>query len=126
MEEVEMFIDDLEGETKKVASRLHHLILSYPKTRAQIRFKIPFYFQKSWLCYLNPIKTGGIELAFTRANELSNEQNILDFKNRKQVASISYKTLKAIDDQALNEVLNEALILDETVPYTTKRKGKSS
>jgi hypothetical protein len=28
----------------------------------KIRFKIPFYYRKSWVCYLNSTKQGNIDL----------------------------------------------------------------
>lgn len=122
MEEVGLFIEQLENNQRKVAQRLHHLILSFPKSTAKIRFKVPFYFAKSWVCYLNPIKKEAVELAFTRASELSNENGILQFNGRRQVAGITYYSLKEINETKLIEVLNEAFILDETISYASKRK----
>jgi hypothetical protein len=43
----------------------------------KIRFGIPFYFGRSWICYLNPIKNHKVELAFVRGNELSNIQKVI-------------------------------------------------
>ena len=73
---------------------------------------------------MNPLKNQGVELVFVRANELSNEQGLLDSKGRKQVAGIEITDLKDIELEGLREVFNEALILDEMVPYASKRKSK--
>ena len=73
MDPVLSFIYNLEGAQKLIAEHLHNLITSYPEVVYKIRYRIPFYYRKSWICYVNPIKNGGIELAFVRANELSNE-----------------------------------------------------
>lgn len=100
---------------------LHDLIMSCDRMSAKIKFRIPFYYQKSWVCYLNPTKNKGVELCFTRANELSNENNLLDFKNRKQVAGITYYDYSEIDESLIHEVLNEALILDDHVKYSNKK-----
>ncbi|MBK7871629.1 MAG: DUF1801 domain-containing protein [Saprospiraceae bacterium] len=116
------YIYELEGDQQQVMLRLHELITSYPEVTGKIRYKIPFYYRKSWICYLNPTKDGRVELAFTRANELSNEQGVLDFKNRKQVASITYTKSIDIQDDVLHEILQEALLLDEEVKYASKRK----
>ena len=101
---------------------LHEWILEYPRITSKIRYGIPFYYGKSWICYLNPIKAQGVELAFVRGNELSNAQGILDTKSRKQVAGLELFNLEEVPFETLNEVLSEALILDENVPYASKRK----
>jgi len=114
---VEIYIDELEGEQKLIASTLHDLILTFPEVITRIRYKIPFYYRKSWICYINPIKKNGIELCFLRANELSNESGILDFKKRKQVAGISMYDHDNLPVENIIEVFNEAYLLDDTVKY---------
>jgi len=122
MTDVATYIADFEGPQKKLLRVLHELILNQFDLQAKIRYRIPFYYNKSWICYLNPIKENGVELCFLRANELSNESGALDFKDRKQVAGISYFSLEEIDERVLNPIIQEALILDETVKYASKRK----
>ncbi len=122
MTAVELFILEKEGEQQKILDRLHNLLSSFPEITSKIRYKIPFYYHKSWICYLNPTKDGGIELAFTRGNELSNEQGLLDSKGRKQVYGISFHSSREIDEDLVAEVFQEALILDEEIPYASKRK----
>ncbi len=89
-----------------------------------MRYKIPFYDGKSWICYLNPTKKGKIEFAFVRGNELSNDQGLLESKGRKQVYSVEFEKLKDIPQQALNEIIQEAILLDGSKPYPSKRKLK--
>ena len=122
MDPVLSFIYNLEGAQKLIAEHLHNLITSYPEVVYKIRYRIPFYYRKSWICYVNPIKNGGIELAFVRANELSNENGLLNFKDRKQVAGVIFNSVKEIKEEPLLEVLEEAFLLDETVKYAAKRK----
>ena len=118
------FIHNLEGKQKDIALFLDELLTTYPTISSKIRYKIPFYFQKSWICYLNPIKKEGIELAFTRANELSNDTSILDFKDRKQVGGILIKDLNKMPVEAIVTTFEEALLLDETFQYQSKRLKK--
>ncbi len=122
MTEVNAYITAFEGSQKQLLRILHDLILSKFDLQTKIRYRIPFYYQKSWICYLNPLKKNGVELCFLRANELSNDGGVLDFKDRKQVAGISYFAVEEIDESILNPILHEALILDETVKYASKRK----
>ena len=81
---VQDYIDSRPENQRAIMTSLDQLILEYPKVISKLRYKIPFYYQKSWICYLNPIRDQGVELVFIRANELSNEQGILDAKGRKQ------------------------------------------
>ena len=125
MSEVEYFIESKEGMQREILTFLHSFICTYPNVVDKIRYKIPFYYRKSWICYLNPIKKNGIELAFTRGNELSNEQGILQTKGRKQISGFEIYDVKEIDEELLHEIFQEAFILDESVPYASKRKEKN-
>ena len=97
--------------------------MDFPGITSKIRYRIPFYYSKSWICYINPIKKQGVELVFLRGNELSNFQGILDAKGRKQVAGLELFDHTKVPFKELSEVLTEALILDKTVPYASKRKS---
>lgn len=121
---VEDYISNFEDQQLKILIFLHELLKSYPEVDDKLRFKVPFYFRKSWICYLNPVKNNGIELAFLRANELSNDQGLLDFKKRKQVAGLTFYQTKDIPVDLVHEIFQEALILDESIPYKSKRSKK--
>ncbi|GJM31841.1 MAG: hypothetical protein DHS20C18_08420 [Saprospiraceae bacterium] len=123
MDAVEAYITELAQPQRGIMHHLHELITSYPEVTAKIRYKIPFYYCRSWICYLNPVKDRGVELAFTRGNELSNEQGLLNARGRKQVSGVIFHQLKEIPDVVVHEVLLEALLLDEEVPYRVGRKG---
>lgn len=107
---------------RDILLHLHELITSFPEVTGKIRYKIPFYDRRSWICYLNPIKGDRVELAFTRGNELSNEQGLLEARGRKQILGVVFDAVEEIPDETVLEVLREALLLDEEVPYRWKRK----
>lgn len=115
------YIESLDGEQRRIMLVLHQFLSTYPQVTCRIRYRVPFFYRKTWLCYLNPQKNGSVELCFVRANELSNENGLLDFKNRTQVAGVTYFHTGEIREEALAEVVQEALLLDETVPYSVKR-----
>jgi hypothetical protein len=121
MDSVSGYIEELPANQKAIILFLDDLLRDFPGVTSKLRYKIPFYYKRSWICYLNPIKKNGVELAFIRGNELSNEQGILDFKQRKQVAGIAIYQLDDLPLPSINQVINEALLLDEMVPYTSKR-----
>ena len=122
MAEVENFIYEHEGKQREVMLYLHNLLSSDLDLTVKMRYGVPFYYKKSWICYLNPTKKGTIEFAFTRGNELSNEQGLLDSKGRKQVYSVEFESLEDIPKETVNEVTQEAILLDEAIPYASKRK----
>lgn len=101
---------------------LHREISDLPGIVMKERYKLPFYYGRSWICYLNPIKKEGIELAFTRGNELGNVHGILEHRNRKQISGIICRQLKGLPMDLIRDTLYEAVELDRSTPY--KHPGK--
>lgn len=64
-----------------------------------------------------------MEWAFTRGNELSNQENWLESKGRKQIYSVGFESVNNINMQLAKVTLQEALLLDEHVPYSVKKKS---
>ncbi len=122
MAEVEDFIYQKEGQQREILLHLHHIFAEELMLESKLRYSIPFYYQNSWICYLNPIKNDGIELVFLRGNELSNSTGLLQSKGRKQVSGIEFYRPDQVTKEQLYEIIQEALILDETVPYASKRQ----
>jgi hypothetical protein len=122
MTEVEDYIYNFEDSQRDILVYIHRLLSVDLNLEDKLRYKIPFYYRKSWICYLNPLKNKSIEFAFVRGNELSNSQGLLDSKGRKQVWSIEFNKLSEIPIMELNEIIQEAILLDETVPYGSKSK----
>ncbi len=122
MMEVEDYPYKFGDSQREIMLFVHHLLVNELNLTAKIRFNIPFYFRKSWICYLNPGKKNTVEFAFIRGNELSNSQKLLDSKGRKQVWSIELTKLSNIPVKELTEIIQEAILLDEIVPYASKRK----
>lgn len=101
---------------------LHDVLTGFPGVRGKMRFNIPFYDRNRWLCYLNPLKNGGVELSFCQADRLSNEQGLLDFRGRTQVAGVTFRQVADIRPEVLLEVLQEAMMVDDTLGRPGKRK----
>lgn len=124
MNKSQEFILDFPGKQGEVLQYLHDMLMSFPEMESKIRYRVPFFYRRSWIVYLNPKKGELVELCFLRANEMSNEQGLLDFKDRTQVAGVTYGSVKEIDDAVLWEVVQEAILLDETVKYESKNRTK--
>lgn len=116
------YMDALTGEQKEITFFLHDWLTMQFDLESKYRFKIPFFYQKTWICYLNPIKKDGIEFNFVRARELSLHEGILDFKKRVMVAGISLYKVSDIPLDSLSMIVEEAIFLDQTTPYTFKKK----
>ena len=89
----EEFIYLYEGTQREIMTYFHNLLTKKFDLESRMQYNLPFYYGKSWICYLFPTKKGDIELAFTRGNELSNEQGLLNRKGRKQVSSVDFNKL---------------------------------
>ncbi len=122
MNKVEDFILNFEGDQKEIMLFFHSLLTEEFNLIPKFQYNLPFYYRKSWICYLFPTKKGLIELAFTRGKELSNAQGLLKSRGRKMVSSIEFQELKDISIEGISEAIHEAIILDENVPYTFKKK----
>lgn len=124
MQTVEDYIYGFEGDQQEVLLYFHDVLTSFPAVTPKIRYKIPFYYQNTWVCYLNPVKPDKIAICFLRGYEMSNEQGLLESKGRKQVLSVEFASVDEIPKKLMNEIINEALFLDETVPYKPKRNNE--
>ncbi len=112
-ETIESYILGLDGQQRAIINALHCHLEQTTDLRSKISYGIPFYHRKSWVIYLNPIKKDGVEMVFTRGHRLSNEQGLLDRKGRKLVAGISLYDVSKLPMKAINEIVQEALLLDD-------------
>ncbi len=113
MSGIEHFKLALQGQQKAIVTYLHHRIIERHGLEIKMNYEIPMYYRKSWVCYLNPIKKNGIELAFIKGHRLSNEQGLLSMKNRKLVAGIDLFDVSEIEEREIDEIIQEAIILDD-------------
>ncbi|NBC07777.1 MAG: hypothetical protein GVY26_11350 [Bacteroidetes bacterium] len=112
MNEVESYIAEFDGEQYKLLDYFYRLLVGEPGVTPKIRYNIPFYYRRSWVCYTNP-RDGGIELAFLNGHLLSNEQGLLQARGRKMVKGVVFHRLADVPENALLEVIQEAFLLDE-------------
>lgn len=106
------FIYEQEEPVQSIMLALHELLSTFPEITCKIRYKIPFYYRKSWVCYLNPLKNKSVELVFIHGGRLSNVQGLLDAKGRKMVAGIAFSSVEEINMEAVLEIMAEAILLE--------------
>lgn len=124
MTEIENLIYQFEGHQRRIMWHFHNLLTNEYNLTSKITFKCPCYYGKSWICYLKPTKRNTIELTFFRGNELSNNQRLLSNNGRKQLLSVDIDKVENIPEARLKELFHEAILLDKTTPYGSKRKIK--
>jgi hypothetical protein len=115
------YIYNLTPKQAAIVQCLHDLIIENPGIEVKRRWNLPFYYRKSWICYFNILKNGNVEWAFTRGNELSNADQWLEARGRKQIYSVNFESINAIDLQMAKVYLQEALLLDEHVSYSVRK-----
>jgi hypothetical protein len=95
-----------------------------PFATCAIKWKIPFYTLRRNLCYLNR-HSDRITLGFPYGWELSPKPNILfgEYENLKQVRYIEIRSLKDLYSDTTQQILHEAVILDESMSQTPNRSG---
>ena len=113
MNNVSNYILSLEGKQKAIVRFLHERLTSYHDLESKISYGIPMYKMKTWVCYINPLKTGGVDFVFTRGKSLSNEQGLLDSTGRKQVSGMILTDVSEIPERAIDEMVQEAILVDE-------------
>ncbi|HBH25441.1 MAG TPA: DUF1801 domain-containing protein [Cytophagales bacterium] len=113
MDPVVDFIHNQPPKQKVLLQYLHDKLTREFGLHSKIRFKIPFYDHKSWVCYLNPLKLDGVELVFLKGQELSDVSGILQSKSRKMVAGITFESIQDYPESELHQIINEAILLDE-------------
>jgi hypothetical protein len=124
MTEVENYIHQFEGQQHKVLLYLHRLLTNEFNLTEKITFKIPFYYSRTWICFLNATTNNKVELAFTKGNELSNEQGILESKGRKQVYGLEFEKVADIPVPLIHEILHKAILLDQKKSYRHPKHSK--
>ena len=104
---------------QNLAMYLHEMISSTQDLELKLKFNLPFYYRKTWVCYINKYKKDGVELAFPRGFELSQEHELLSSKGRKMVKGIALFSISEFQSckSQIQYILNEAVLLDDMIPY---------
>ena len=109
---VTAFINQQPTALRGILSALRIIILQAgPYIEETIKYGIPYYSYHGRLCFLNP-RDGAVELGFCQGALLSNDQGLLVGEG-KEVRHVRIKTLAAIDQAALEALLQEAILFNE-------------
>ncbi|AFK05020.1 hypothetical protein Emtol_3894 [Emticicia oligotrophica DSM 17448] len=114
---IEDFIESQNTDIGLLLTQLRNCVLNtHPKMKERFLYNTAMFGVKNELCYFNVLKNDkGIEVGFHRGFQLSNEQNILENKNRKFIHGITFKNISDFKEKEalFIEVIQEAIILDD-------------
>ena len=113
----------LPEEERIIVDVLRQIILeNLPTTcKEKISYNVPFFYGKKGICIIWPatIPRGGIKegvlLGFWNGNKLIDKNNYLTHGNNKQIFYKIFKTIEDIDENAIVNLLKEAIIVDAIV-----------
>lgn len=109
---------------QKIFEFYNEMFLSYDNIKYKTRYKIPFYYGKTWVCYMAPRKDIGIELCFLRPMDMKLSIDKLDYTDRKLVAGVTITEIDKSQINMIKEIFEEAIYVDETIKYTPKNYRK--
>lgn len=109
MNKVEEFILKVDDERREILLYLHHLFTERLGLKTKLRYGLPFYDARKWICYVNPKKTGGLELVFLDGLELEDPSGLLDATGRKRVSGVMFYNLKDIPEQEIIDLVEDAV-----------------
>jgi hypothetical protein len=113
MTPVDEYIERLENaHHQHLIYQLHHLLMTFPGVSTKLRFKVPFYDGKKWICYLNPIKKNGVEVCFIKGFKLKSRPELVAGK-RTMIKGIAVYEINEDKLALVAEVFEEALALDK-------------
>lgn len=130
---IEEYIEYQSVENQLIIERTQKIIhSSHPRMFEKFDHNVIVFGVKNPICYIVTLKgNDGIEVGFHRGKDLSNEQGILEAKNRKYISGITFKNLQDFEmkEQKFKEIIQEAILLDEfyekSVFTEILQKGKS-
>jgi len=123
---IENYILNLENlQHAQLIEAAHNLMESLiPQVESSIKWKVPYYkYGGNHLCYISPHKKGWIDISFVHGKLFSNEQGILQGRNRKYVMSLEINSLEELYQDAVAEVILEAVTINEELKRSGHSKG---
>jgi uncharacterized protein YdhG (YjbR/CyaY superfamily) len=133
MQEVEDIIANLPKDERIITKRLRSIILDTdPHLQEKLSYGVPYFFHYRRICFLWPASLipscykkpteEKVTLGLCYGNLLSNDQGLLIADNRKQVYVIKFSEAAQINDHAIREIIQEAVLVDEQFGKKKKQK----
>jgi hypothetical protein len=91
-----------------------------PDFKEELKYGIPFYMYKGWVCFVNAAKTH-VDIGFTAGVELSDSYGLFDQRGLKQVRHIKIESLEFLELHN-NEIIN--YLIEASVRNDNARQAK--
>jgi uncharacterized protein YdhG (YjbR/CyaY superfamily) len=125
MQTIDQFIENLPRAERLIVERLRGIVLETdPRLQEKFSYGVPYYYHHRMILFIWPAShipfakpakvPTEVSLGFCYGNLLSNEQGLLLKENRKQVYLIKFTAVDQIEERVLTEIINEAILVDET------------
>ena len=101
---------------------MHSFLSEYDNVKACFKYKIPFYSIFKPICYINPLKSSGVEVVFWNALKMKNSLPLLDQKTRKLMVEITYRTIDKVNFELLDTMIREAISIDAALHIKNLQK----
>jgi uncharacterized protein YdhG (YjbR/CyaY superfamily) len=135
MNSVTDLITDLPDDERVIVTRLRALILECEsRLQEKLSYGVPYFSHNRRICFLwpaslipagykpaEPVRTK-VTLGLCYGNLLSNDQSLLQKGDRKQVYTIDFTFPAEINDQAIREIILEAVMVDDQFKKSNKKK----
>lgn len=116
MDTVEQYIYRLPDNELYITAKLREWILAFhPRITEKLRYGIPYFDYYGWICYLNPLKKGGVDLCFTDGAQMEKTEALLELRNNKTTASIHLKSKNDLDYSIFKRLMQEAIQIRNAV-----------
>ncbi len=116
-------------EVRELLLAAHHVLQEIlpPFASCSIKWRIPFYKLRRNFCYLNRHKDH-ITLGFPHGWKLASRPGVLLDENEKlkQIRYLEIRSLGDLYSETVQQILQEAIMLDETFPKATRRFGSKN
>ena len=104
------FYADLPDSQRATAEYLRDLILrAHPGISERLNWGVACFHLNRWMIYLNPLKSGAMDLCFFQGLLLTDEDGLLDSRGRKTIKSVVVAAPGAIREEALLALIYEAV-----------------
>jgi Domain of unknown function (DU1801) len=129
MTAIDDFLIDLPADERNMATQLCKIIRNTSdRLTEKLAYGVPYFYGKSRICFIWPASKEaitiehGVMLGFCSGHLLSNANGLLQSRGRKEVWDVVYTDICQINERAIRENLNEAILLDAAIAASKKRK----
>ena len=121
---VSVYIEALPEPELQIAQMLRDMLYTeVAGIEERFSFKLPFYHYHGMFCYMNKLKTGGIDLCFCRGKDLVMAYPQLQRKERAIMAGLPIYTVRDIYTMQIRELIIGAAAWQEQAKIEQRKFG---